>query len=154
MRYDRAHFPKDLFSSLVVFLVAMPYTLLDQPALDREFPACAERSVAIVIGSVYAAGILATGPTDRAVYAYQPASEEVKERVRRIAAVCERHEVPLKAAALQFPLHHPIVAAAIPGALAPEQVHENLALMQVGIPPDFWAELKSSGLLRQDAPTP
>jgi D-threo-aldose 1-dehydrogenase len=36
---------------LDMFLVAMPYTLLDQSVLEEEFPRCAERDVGIVIGA-------------------------------------------------------------------------------------------------------
>ena len=43
------------------------------------------------------------------------APPEVVERVNAIRAVCDRHGVPLPAAALQFPLAHPAVAAIIPG---------------------------------------
>jgi len=43
------------------FLVAMPYTLLDQYALDEELPRCAERNVGVVVGAPYSSGILATG---------------------------------------------------------------------------------------------
>ncbi|MGL6278735.1 MAG: aldo/keto reductase, partial [Gaiella sp.] len=39
-------------------IVAMPYTLLDQPALDDELPLCAERGVSVVIGAVFASGAL------------------------------------------------------------------------------------------------
>ncbi len=44
------------------FLVAMPYTLLDQDVLDDEFPRCVARGLGFVIGSPFASGILATGP--------------------------------------------------------------------------------------------
>lgn len=136
-----------------VFLVAMPYTLLDQDALDEAFPLCAERGVGVVIGSVFSSGILATGTGSAAVYGYQPPPSEVLEKVRGIEAVCARHSVPIQAAALQFPLLHPLVAAIIPGAMAPAHVVENVARMDVTIPADFWAELKAEGLLRNDAPT-
>jgi D-threo-aldose 1-dehydrogenase len=136
------------------FIVALPYTLLDQEVLDEEFPRCAERGVGAVIGAVFASGILATGPVEGATYAYAPAEEEILEKTRRIQAVCRRHDTPLGAAAMQFPLAHPIVAAIIPGALAPEHVQGNVQLLQHPIPADLWAELKHEGLLRQDAPTP
>jgi len=61
--------------------------------------------------------------------------------------------MPLPAAALQFPLHHPCVASVIPGAVSAEQVRQNLELTRVVVPADFWAELKADGLLRTDAPT-
>jgi D-threo-aldose 1-dehydrogenase len=136
------------------FLVAMPYTLLDQAPLDDAVPRCVERRIGIVIGSPYASGVLATGPVEGAKYAYAPATPEVLEKTRRIQAVCERQGVPLAAAALQFPLGHPAVAAVIPGAVAPEEAARNAATMQVEIPADLWAELKREGLLRPDAPVP
>lgn len=135
------------------FLVAMPYTLLDQDALDTELAQCASRGVSVVIGAPFASGILATGAVPGARYRYVPAEPHVIERVRRIEAVCARHEVPLAAAALQFPLFHPVVAATIPGADAPAQIEENAAHMRRAIPPAYWTELKTEGLLRADAPT-
>lgn len=136
------------------FLVAMPYTLLDQQALDSELPLCQARGVSVVIGAVFASGILATGAGAGARYAYQPAQAEVLERVRRIEAVCQRHHVPLAAAALQFPLFHPAVAAIIPGANAPGQVTQNASLLALAIPSVLWQELKHERLLHPDAPVP
>jgi D-threo-aldose 1-dehydrogenase len=136
------------------FLVAMPYTLLDQAVLEHEFPACEARGIGFVIGSPFASGILAKGDTPDAKYAYAEPSDQIRARVRRIQAVCERHGVPLAAAALQFPLGHAFVAAVIPGASRPSQVERNVALFAHPIQPDLWAELKHEGLLREDAPVP
>jgi D-threo-aldose 1-dehydrogenase len=136
------------------FLVAMPYTLLDQAPLDDSLPRCVERGIGIVVGSPYASGILATGPVRGAKYNYGPAAPEVLEKTRRIDEVCRRHGVPLAAAALQFPLGHPAVAAIIPGAVHPDEVEQNLAHMRTDIPADLWAELKAEGLLHPDAPVP
>lgn len=136
------------------FLVAMPYTLLEQGVLADEFPACAERGVHFIIGAVFASGILVTGPVEGAKYAYSPASPEILDKTRRIEAICKDHDVPLAAAALQFPLGHPQVSAIIPGALAPFHIDSTLELYQRSIPADLWAQLKSEGLMREDAPTP
>ena len=136
------------------FLVAMPYTLLDQAPLDDALPRCVERGIGIVIGSPYASGILATGAIEGARYNYAPASPEILEKTRKIEAVCGRHGVVLAAAALQFPLGHPAVAAVIPGAVAPEEAERNVATMQVEIPAELWAELKAERLLHPDAPVP
>jgi len=136
------------------FLVAMPYTLLNQEALDAELPLCQERGVGIVIGAPFASGILAVGPeSGSATYGYQPAQSSILEKVRRIQAVCQRHGVPLGAAALQFPLGHPSVASIIPGPNSPEQVQTNVEWVRHEIPGDLWAELKAEGLIRKDAPT-
>ncbi len=136
------------------FLVAMPYTLMDQDVLDREFPECEKQGVGIIIGAPYASGILATGPVAEAKYCYAPATPETLEKVRRMQDVCAGHQVPLKAAALQFPLGHPLVASIIPGSFTPEQVRENRELMDIQIPGDFWTECKHEKLLRKDAPVP
>ena len=136
------------------FLVAMPYTLLRQDVLDEEFPRCERNGVAFVIGAVYQSGILASGPVEGAHHDYARPSDEAVEQVRRIQAVCDRHKVPLAAAALQFPLGHPSVASVIPGASGPGQVDLTLAAFRHDIPADLWAELKHEGLLRADAPVP
>jgi D-threo-aldose 1-dehydrogenase len=136
------------------FVVAMPYTLLDQGVLDAELPRCQEAGVGVIIGSVFASGILASGPVEGAKYAYEPASPEILDKTRRIEAVCQRHSVPLATAAMQFPLGHPSVAAIIPGAIKPEHIQSNIALFRQQVPLDLWAELKHEGLLREDAPTP
>jgi D-threo-aldose 1-dehydrogenase len=136
------------------FLVAMPYTLLEQGALDHELPLCAERGVGVVIGAPFGSGILARGPDAPSTYGYRPAEAPVVERTRRIAAVCARHDVPLGAAALQFPLGHPSVASVIPGPNSPQQVRSNVQWMRTLIPAPLWSELKGEGLLRPDAPVP
>ena len=38
------------------------------------------------------------------------------------------------------------------GAVGPEQVQANLKLLQHPIPPALWSDLKSEGLLPEDAP--
>src|SRR5690606_28706867 len=42
------------------FLVAMPYSLMDQEALREELPLCDQQGVSVVIGAPFASGILAT----------------------------------------------------------------------------------------------
>jgi D-threo-aldose 1-dehydrogenase len=136
------------------FLLAGRYTLLEQAPLDEFLPMCEQRRIALIIGGVYNTGILATGAIEGAYFQYAPAPPEIKERVRKIEAVCARHRVRLPTAALQFPLGHPAVATVIPGTRAPAEVAQNLQIFAPTVPADFWAELKQEGLLRKDAPTP
>ena len=133
-----------------VFLLAGRYTLLEQGPLDDLLPECERRGTSIVIGGPLNSGILA----GRDSWNYAPAPVEVKERARRIAAVCERHNVTLAAAALQFPLAHRAVAATIPGPRVVREFQENLELIRRPIPGALWAELKSEGLLHPKAPVP
>jgi D-threo-aldose 1-dehydrogenase len=136
------------------FLVALSYNLLDHGVVDEEFPRCAEAGVGIIGGAIFASGILATGAVEGARYDYAPAPPHILEKVRRIEAVCRRHNTPLAAAAMQFPLAHPLVAAIIPGAIRPEHVETNLNLLRHPIPAQLWADLKSEGLLAANTLTP
>ncbi len=137
-----------------VFLLAGRYTLLEQTALDTFLPRCQREDVSIVIGGPFNSGILATGPKAGATYDYEPAPPEILDRTRQIESVCNAHDVPLAAAALQFPLTHPSVAAVIPGVAARAHLDRNLALMHRPIPAGLWSDLRSEGLLREDAPVP
>lgn len=135
-------------------LMAMPYTLLDQEALNDELLLCEQRGVKVVVGAVFASGILASGPTPGAQYRYQAAADSVIEKVTRIQALCDTHQISLKAAALQFPLAHPQVVSVIPGANSPEQVRANLAAFSEDIPAEFWQALQSRKLIDERAPLP
>jgi len=135
-------------------LVAMPYTLLDQASLHTGMADCVKRGRSVIIGAPFASGILVTGSSGGAKYAYGNASPEVQARVRGIEAVCRAHDVALPAAALQFPLAHPAVVSIIPGAMRASEVTQNVASLQVPIPAEFWADLKSEKLIDPDAPTP
>ena len=143
----------DLFG-LEFFLVAMPYTLLDQDAAAVELPRCVAERVSVIIGSVFNSGILATGVVPGAKYNYLEPSPQVIARVRRLEDLCRRHDVPLAAAALQFPLAHPAVAAVLPGGTSPDQVRRNVGLLDLEISDAFWQELRAEGLIREEAPTP
>lgn len=136
------------------FLVALSYNLLDQGVLDEELPRCAEAGVGIIGGAIFSSGILASGAVEGATYKYEPASPEIMQKTRRIETVCRRYETPLAAAAMQFPLAHPLVAAIIPGAIRPEHVEKNLQLLRHPIPAQLWSDLKDEGLLPAHAPVP
>jgi D-threo-aldose 1-dehydrogenase len=133
-------------------LLAGRYTLLEQDALASFLPLCERRGVRVVVGGPYNSGILATGATADAVYNYQPAPQQVLDRVRRIEQVCAEFETPLAAAALQFPLHHPAVASVIPGAGSVDEVRQAVATLERPIPTELYSAMKARGLLAADAP--
>lgn len=136
------------------FLLAGRYTLLEQEPLGEFLPLCQEKQISIIIGGPYNSGILATGAVEGAYYNYAPATAEVLTRVRRIESVCTRYGVPLQAAALQFPLGHPTVAAVIPGARSVAELQQNMGFLQHPIPFEFWGALKAEGLIDKNAPVP
>jgi D-threo-aldose 1-dehydrogenase len=133
-----------------VFLLAGRYTLLEQGPLDDLLPMCATRGTSIVVGGPLNSGILA----GRDTWNYAAAPAEIVARVNAIRAVCDAHGVPLPAAALQFPLAHPAVAAIIPGPRSATEFEENLKLIRQPIPSALWAELRDRQLLHPEAPTP
>jgi len=135
------------------FLLAGRYTLLDQVALKELLPECVDRGIAIIAGGVYNSGILAD-PKPGARYNYRTAPAELLERAQRIRDVCARHDVPLKAAAVQFPLGHPAVACAVVGCRSTAQLDETLEMFELDIPAALWDELKAERLLPAEAPTP
>jgi D-threo-aldose 1-dehydrogenase len=137
-----------------VFLLAGRYTLLEQGGLGDLIPLAQKRKFSFLLGGPYNSGILATGAVPGAKYNYKEPPPEIMERVRRIEAVCQRHQVPLKAAAIQFPLGLPEVAAIVPGAVRPEEVEENLRMITHKIPRALWDGLKDEGLLARECPVP
>ena len=76
------------------------------------------------------------------------------ERVARIEAVCARHGVSLRRAALAFAAAHPAVVSVVIGAVAPDEIRANAADIDADVPAQLWADLKADGLLAGDAPTP
>ena len=136
------------------FLLAGRYTLLEQSGLDDLLPLAERQGFSLLLGGPFNSGILATGPTPAAKYNYRPAPPEIIERVKRIESICKRHEVPLGAAAIQFPLGHPNVASIIPGAVSPTEVERNADYMELRIPQALWNELKAEKLLVAEAPAP
>ena len=136
------------------FLLAGRYTLIDHTGLKELLPLCVEKKISIIIGGPYNSGILATGAKPGAKFNYADAPPEILERVRKVAEVCDRFQVPMKAAALQFPLAHPAVASVIPGARSVAELEENFRLISHPIPGEFWAELRAKGLLPEEAPIP
>jgi D-threo-aldose 1-dehydrogenase len=85
---------------------------------------------------------------------YDPAPPELVTRARKLRAICDRHGVDLKAAALQFVLAHQAVATVIPGAQTVAELEENVRMAQQDIPAGVWSEMRLEGLIPEDAPVP
>jgi D-threo-aldose 1-dehydrogenase len=133
-----------------IFMLAGRYTLLDQVALDQLFPMCAERDVPVVLGGTYNSDLLAGGHH----YDYHDAPADLIAKRDRIAVICKRHGVDMRAVALQFCAAHPVVASVIPGAKSPVKVLQNAEFMKTPLPSGVWQDLKAEGFIRDDAPVP
>lgn len=139
---------------LDVVLLPNHYTLLTHTALESFLPLCESRGVAVVIGTPFNSGILASDLSGPALFNYQRADAGLMERARMLKDVCDRHGVDLKAAALQFVLAHPAVVSTIPGPANVSQLEENATLAAVDIPPELWHEMREKSLIPREAPTP
>jgi len=135
-------------------LLAGRYTLLEQATLDDLLPACEARGVSILLGGAFNSGILAQGVQGDPKFNYGAAPQTVIERVARLEAVCRAHDVPLAAAALQFPYAHPAVATVLTGARSVDELRENVASFERTIPAGLWVALRDEGLLDLRAPVP
>ena len=145
-------------------LLAGRYTLLEQETLETLLPECVRRGVSLIVGGAFNSGILARGvrhlradaapPSGALKFNYGDAPAEVIDRVARIEAVCDAHDVALPSAALQFPYAHPAVAGVLTGASSPGEIRENVASFTRPIAPAFWQALHDAALLHPHAPVP
>ncbi len=86
--------PRPIFAAVAdwievdFFLVAMPYTLLDQPALAGPMAACLRRGIRVVIGAPFASGLLTDPSRPGLMYNYGPVPDAIRDKALAIAAVC------------------------------------------------------------------
>jgi D-threo-aldose 1-dehydrogenase len=137
-------------------LLAGRYTLLEQPALAKLLPLCEQRQVSIICGGPFNSGILAAGSRAGASahYNYAAPPAAVLERVAKLEQVCADFDVPLQAAALQFPLAHPRVASVVAGCANGAEARNCVAMFSHTIPPEFWRALRERELVDARAPLP
>ena len=116
------------------------FTLANRNA-DAMLDLAAAKGIAVLNAAPYASGVLAKGSTAYPRYAYQEASAEMLDPIRRIEAVCMLHGVPPGAAALQFSMRDPRIASTICGVTKPERVKQTVNWARFPIPEEAWAEL-------------
>jgi len=130
-------------------LLAGRYTLLEQTSLAL-LDECARHGNAIVIGGPFNSGVLAGNNK----FNYADAPSQVIERVAALKQVCNDFDVPLPAAALQFPMAHRTVVSCIPGAHNLNQLRQNIRWFEQAIPSELWQALRERGLIDASAPVP
>lgn len=131
-------------------LLAGRYTLLEQTSLTPLLEQCTLHGNAIVIGGPFNSGVLAGNNK----FNYADAPAHIVERVAALKQVCQAFDVPLPAAALQFPMAHPAVVSCIPGAHNLAQLQQNIDWFEQAIPPELWQALREGGLIDERAPVP
>lgn len=135
------------------FLLAGRYTLLDTSgrAVIDDVHAL---GINVVAGGIFNSGVLARWPHPAPTFGYEPARDDVLARTARIAAICERHHVPIGAAALQFVLAHRAIDTVLIGPRSVAELEANLAAVDRPIPDTLWDELADAALVPPDSPRP
>ncbi len=131
-----------------VFLLAGRYTLLEQTPLDILFPKCKSAGTSIICGGPFNSGVL----VGREMWNYANAPKDIINKVKLLSSVADKYNIPLPAAALQFPLFNEIISSVIPGARSKNEFKQILEWLKIKIPKDFWKELKSKELIKSNAP--
>ena len=116
------------------------YTLVNRNAEEMMELAMA-RGIAILNGAPYASGVLAKGSASNAPYAYQKATGDMLEPVRRIERVSAKYNIAPGAAALQFSMRDSRVASTIIGMSKPERIAQTISWATLPIPQAAWDEL-------------
>jgi D-threo-aldose 1-dehydrogenase len=125
-------------------MVAARYTLLDRSAADELLPICRELGVRVVAAAVFHGGLLVEAPSASSTYDYAAAPLSVSLRAAELARICAEAGIPLPAAALQFPLRHPVVDSVVVGAVEPGQITEVMRLLATPVPDALWEALDES----------
>lgn len=133
---------------LNVALIAGRYTLLDQEAQDELFPLALKKNCSILIAGVFNSGVLAN-PNPGAMYNYLPASDEIISKARKIRKFFSQRDIPLTAAALQYPQRHPAVTLILTGSRSRAELESNIEDFNMEIAPSVWQELEESGLVEK-----
>jgi D-threo-aldose 1-dehydrogenase len=120
------------------------YTLLNTNS-DELFTYAAERGIAVLNAAPYGSGILSRGPRNYPRYFYRAAPPAIVERALAIEAICERHGVPLAAAALQFSLRDSRITVTIAGMSKPERIQETMGFASLEIPDELWEKIEALG---------
>jgi D-threo-aldose 1-dehydrogenase len=133
-------------TDLNIALLAGRFTLLDQSSQEELYPLALKKNVSIVAAGVMNSGIL-VDPKPGAHYDYEPAKAELVNRAVAIKEKLEEFNVPLTAAALQFPIRHEAVTTVLVGAAVASEMRENIRNFDMDIPGEAWQSLEAAGLI-------
>ena len=135
-------------TDLDIALIAGRYTLLDQIAQEELFPYALAHNIDISMGGILNSGVLAN-PAPGATYNYLPASDEIVARAKKICDFLKERNVPLIAAAVQFPMRHPAVTAVVTGPRNVSELQTYVDSFDFPIPESVWVDLENSGLVER-----
>jgi len=117
------------------------YTLLDQSARQL-YESAAARGIGVVNAAPYGGGMLAKGPAVQSSYAYGKRDDAIARAAAAMQDACNRFDVPLAAAALQFSMRAPFIDATVIGMSSPQRIDETVSYAEHEVPVELWDELE------------
>lgn len=136
-------------------VLAGRYSLLEhESALNDFFPIVDKQNIGIILAGVFNSGILAKGIGDNITYNYDKIPNHIREKYIIVSEVCDRYNVPVPAAALQFSYANKLISSMILGMDRVEQIKQNISFFNHSIPEDLWKELIEKKIIDERCPTP
>ena len=136
-------------------VLAGRYSLLEhESALNDFFPIVDKKNIGIILAGVFNSGILAKGIGDNITYNYDKIPNYIREKYIIVSEVCDRYNVPVPAAALQFSYANKLISSMILGMDRVEQIKQNISFFNHSIPEDLWKELIEKKIIDERCPTP
>jgi D-threo-aldose 1-dehydrogenase len=135
-------------------MLAGRYTLLEQESSLGVMEEALRRSIPVLAAGPYNSGLLGDARAPGATYNYASVDPATLVRAERIYELCAAKRVDVGAAALQFPLAHPAVAAVVAGMRSIDEVRSAVARLNVRLPASLWTHLRDEGLLAARARVP
>ena len=134
-------------------VLAGRYSLLDhESALNDFFTIVEENNIGIILAGVFNSGILAKGIGENVTYFYDKIPNEIKKKYIMIFEVCEKYNVPVPAAALQFSYANKLISSMILGMDRIEQIKQNISFLNYSIPNELWNELIDKKIIDERCP--
>lgn len=131
-------------------MIANCLTIYQHPTDLLEFTASlASRDIGIINSAVFHAGFLLGGKS----FNYTDLSPDNPDHQEKFVwrdkfnAVCQRHGVKPVDACVQFGLSPPGVHAIAFGSSKPKRIESNVASATASIPPEFWSDCRTEGLI-------
>ena len=85
---------------------------------------------------------------------YAKAPDDILGKAKILSAIANEFDIPLGAAALQFPQAHPSIISVIPGPRSETELKEILKWQNTRISSEFWTKLKEKNCSPQRLPHP
>jgi D-threo-aldose 1-dehydrogenase len=134
-------------------IIAGRYSLLDhQSALDDFFPIVEKNNIGIMLAGIFNSGILAKGIGGNSTYFYEKIPQHIKEKYMIIETVCDKYNVPVPAAALQFCYTNKLISSMILGMDRLAQIKQNISYLEHSIPSELWRELIDKKIIDERCP--